>query len=46
MQHLLSEFEYADIAKWERQVFKDLGLESIEQLTQIQLSDEIIQNNV
>jgi len=44
MQHLLSEFEHADIAKWERQVLKDLGLESIEQLTQIQLSDEIIQS--
>ncbi len=43
MQHLLSEFEYADITKWERQVLKDLGLESIEQLTQIHLSDEIIQ---
>lgn len=44
MQHLLSDFEFADIDKWERQVLKDLGLESIEQLTQIQLADGIIQS--
>ncbi len=44
MQHLLSDFEFADIDKWERQVLKDLGLESIEQLTHIQLADGIIQS--
>lgn len=39
MQQLLSDFEFADINKWEEQVLKDLGLENIEQFTQ-KLSNE------
>jgi len=41
MQKLLIDFEFADINKWEEQVLKDLGLESIEQFTQVKLSSEI-----
>lgn len=44
MQRLLSDFEFADIVQWERQVLNDLGLENIEQLTQIQLSEKITQS--
>ena len=44
MQHLLSDFEFADIVQWEQQVLTDLGLENIEQLTQIQLSENITQS--
>ncbi len=43
MQHFLNDFGSADIAKWERQVLKDLGLESIEQLTQVPLATGITQ---
>ena len=41
MQKLLSDFEFADINKWEEQVLKDLGLENIEQFTRVKLSSEI-----
>ncbi len=40
----LNDFEFADIVQWEKQVLQDLKLQHLQEITEIELSDEIIQS--